>query len=118
MLGIVNTLTVSIADRRRALGVLKAVGGLRGQIRRTVWIEAVTIGAFGLALGLAFGAINLYYLLQIVQNDIAGIRLDYEFPWPMIAALALAIPIAAFVAALWPAELAVRSSLVEALEYE
>ena len=118
ILGIVNTLTVSIADRRRELGVLKAVGGLRGQIRRTIWIEAVTIGGFGLALGLTFGAINLYYLLQIVQNDIAGIRLDYQFPWPMVLALATAIPAAAFVAALWPAELAVRGSLVEALEYE
>jgi putative ABC transport system permease protein len=118
MLGIVNTLTVSIADRRREIGVLKAVGGLNRQIRLTVWIEAVTIGGFGLALGLAFGAINLYYLLQIVRNDIAGIRLDYQFPWPMLLVLAMAIPGAAFVAALWPGELAVRGSLVEALEYE
>ena len=44
VLGIVNTLTVSITDRRRELGVLQAVGGLRKQIRRTVWIEALAIG--------------------------------------------------------------------------
>ena len=48
ILGIVNTLTVSITDRRRELGVLQAVGGLRGQIRRTIWIEALSIGALGL----------------------------------------------------------------------
>ena len=41
ILGIVNTLTVSITDRRRELGVLQAVGALRGQIRRTIWIEAL-----------------------------------------------------------------------------
>ena len=44
ILGIVNTLTVSITDRRRELGVLQAVGGLHGQIRRTIWIEALSIG--------------------------------------------------------------------------
>ena len=40
ILGIVNTLTVSITDRRRELGVLQAVGGLRAQIRRTIWLKA------------------------------------------------------------------------------
>ena len=80
ILGIVNTLTVSITDRRRELGVLQAVGGLHGQIRRTIWIEALSIGCIGLVLGFALGAVNLYYILQIVQHDIAGMRLDYAFP--------------------------------------
>ena len=53
ILGIVNTLTVSISDRRRELGVLRAVGGLRAQIRGTVWLEAAAIGVIGLVLGLA-----------------------------------------------------------------
>ena len=52
ILGIVNTLTVSIIDRKRELGVLRAVGGFRRQIRQTVWMEAVAIGVVGLALGL------------------------------------------------------------------
>jgi putative ABC transport system permease protein len=55
ILGIVNTLTVSITDRRRELGVLQAVGGLRGQIRRTIWLEALSIGTLGLVLGFALG---------------------------------------------------------------
>ena len=118
ILGIVNTLTVSITDRRRELGVLRAVGGLRGQIRRTVWIEAVSIGVLGLVLGLALGAINLYYLLEIVQRDVGGMRLDYEFPVSVALALVPAILTAALVAAIWPAESAVHGSLVEALEYE
>ena len=85
ILGIVNTLTVSITDRRRELGVLQAVGGLRGQIRRTIWIEALSIGTLGLVLGFALGAINLYYILQIVHHDIAGMRLDYAFPIGTVA---------------------------------
>jgi putative ABC transport system permease protein len=118
ILGIVNTLTVSITDRRRELGVLRAVGGLAGQIRRTIWLEAVTIGILGLILGFAFGALNLYYILQIVHRDIAGMRLDYSFPLSTTAMLVPAILGAAFVAAIWPAESAVHGSLVEALEYE
>jgi len=118
ILGIVNTLTVSITDRRRELGVLRAVGGLAGQIRRTIWLEAVTIGILGLILGFAFGALNLYYILQIVHRDIAGMRLDYSFPLSTTAMLVPTILAAAFVAAIWPAESAVHGSLVEALEYE
>jgi putative ABC transport system permease protein len=118
ILGIVNTLTVSITDRRRELGVLQAVGGLHGQIRRTIWIEALSIGCIGLMLGFVLGAINLYYILQIVHNDIAGMRLDYTFPTGVVLALVPTILASAFVAAIWPAEAAVRGSLVEALEYE
>jgi putative ABC transport system permease protein len=118
ILGIVNTLTVSITDRRRELGVLQAVGGLHGQIRRTIWIEALSIGTLGLALGYVLGAINLYYILQVVRQDIAGLRLDYAFPYGTVLALVPTILGAAFVAALWPAESAVHGSLVEALEYE
>src|SRR5438128_1791199 len=74
VLGIVNTLTVSITDRKRELGVMQAVGGLRSQIRRTVWIEALTIGVIGLVLGMGLGAINLYYSLGMVRRDLGGIQ--------------------------------------------
>ena len=118
ILGIVNTLTVSITDRRRELGVLQAVGGLHGQIRRTIWMEALSIGAIGLLLGFALGAINLYYILQIVHRDIAGMRLEYEYPVRVALMLVPTIMGAALIAAIWPAESAVHGSLVEALEYE
>jgi hypothetical protein len=69
-------------------------------------------------LGFALGAINLYYILQIVHRDIAGMRLGYEFPFQVTLALVPTILAAAFLAAIWPARTAVRGSLVEALEYE
>jgi putative ABC transport system permease protein len=118
VLGIVNTLTVSITDRRRELGVLQAVGGLRRQIRRTVWMEAIAIGVIGLVLGFVVGAAQLYYSLEIARLDLAGIRLSYEYPFGMALAIIPIILAAAWIAALVPAEAAVRGSLVEALEYE
>lgn len=118
ILGIVNTLTVSIIDRRRELGVLQAVGALRRQIRRTVWMEAVSIGLVGGILGLILGAANLYYVLQLTARDLSGMRLGYEFPTIVALQTLPVILAAAFLAALWPAEAAVRGSLVEALEYE
>jgi putative ABC transport system permease protein len=118
LLGIVNTLIVSITDRRRELGVLQAVGGLRNQIRGTIWLEALTIGAVGLILGLAFGALQLYYGLRITGEDLAGLRLDYEYPFRICLVLVPVILAVAFISAIGPAESAVRGSLVEALEYE
>ncbi|RPJ73882.1 MAG: FtsX-like permease family protein, partial [Acidobacteria bacterium] len=81
VLGILNTLTVSITDRRRELGVLQAVGARRAQIRHTVWMEALTIGLVGLALGTALGAVNLKYVLEMSYRDISGMSLPYLYPW-------------------------------------
>jgi putative ABC transport system permease protein len=118
VLGIVNTLTVSIADRRRELGVLQAVGGLRSQIRHTIWMEALTIGVLGLAIGFALGAVHLGYILEITRRDLAGLRLEYQFPAEIALAMLPVLLGAALISALGPAEGAVRGSLVEALEYE
>ena len=118
VLGIVNTLTVSITDRRRELGILQAVGGFKRQVRHTIWMEAVAIGVIGLVLGLGLGAISLYYSLEMTRRDLAGLSLDYVFPLPLATWLAPVILGAALAASLWPAETAVRGSLVEALEYE
>ncbi len=118
ILGIVNTLTVSITDRRRELGVLRAIGGMRTQIRRTIWLEAMSIAMVGLILGLVLGAASLYYGLAISQRDVLGFHLSYEFPFQIAALLLPVIIGAALLSALGPAESAVRGSLVEALEYE
>jgi len=118
ILGIANTLTVSILDRRRELGVLRAVGGARGQIRRTVWIEAMAIAMIGVLLGSAIGAINLYYEMQAIGYSMTGMNLSYQFPVGIAVMLLPIILGAALAASILPAESAVRSSLVEALEYE
>jgi ABC-type lipoprotein release transport system permease subunit len=94
------------------------VGGLRRQIRGTVWMEALSVGFIGLMLGLALGAIQLYYSIEIARRDLIGIDIAYVYPVRTAVLLAPVILVAAFLAALGPAESAVRGSLVEALEYE
>jgi putative ABC transport system permease protein len=118
VLGIINTLTVSITDRRRELAVLQAVGALRRQVRQAVWMEAVAVGVIGLALGLGLGGVMLHYIHIIIRDHVAGMNLQYIYPAETAAMLAPVILAAAFFSALGPAETAVRGSLVEALEYE
>ncbi|MBZ5612328.1 MAG: FtsX-like permease family protein, partial [Acidobacteriia bacterium] len=118
VLGIVNSLTVSITDRRRELGVLQAVGALRNQVRGTIWMEAVGIGLISVVLGLALGAIQLYYVLQIAYRDYPGMNLSYLYPGAIALLLFPVILAVCFASALVPAESAVHGSLVEALEYE
>ena len=97
---------------------MQAVGGLRSQIRRTIWIEAVCIGFIGLVLGIGLGLLNVYYSLGMVRRDLGGLDLDYTFPTTIVLWMIPVILGAAFLASLGPAESAVRGNLVEALEYE
>ena len=118
ILGIVNTLTVSITDRRRELGVRRAVGGLRNQVRRTIWLEAVSIGVVGLVMGAGAGLVMIYFNLHMLHRDLGGLRLDFTVPYAFMAAMTPVVILCSFISALWPAESAVRASLVESLEYE
>lgn len=117
VLGIVNTLTVSILDRRRELAVLQAVGGLRRQIRRTVWVEAIATTLIGLVLGFALGGVNLWYVLEVAR-DIGGQHLAYQYPAAIALGLVPTLIAAAFVSAIGPGSAAARGPLVEALAYE
>ena len=92
ILGIVNSLTVTITDRRRELGVLQAVGALRRQVRITIWMEAAGIACIGLVLGLALGAIHLYYVLEMTYRDYPGLRFDYSVPLRCSGSLASHYP--------------------------
>jgi putative ABC transport system permease protein len=60
ILGIINALTITVADRRRELAVLRALGGLRAQVRAVIWLEALCVAAIGVVLGLALGAVHLF----------------------------------------------------------
>jgi putative ABC transport system permease protein len=118
VLGIVNTLTVSIIDRRRELGILRAAGALRSQVRRTLWMEAMVLAFVGVTLGLALGGIGLFYQIETLHRSIIAMPLDYTFPTGIALALFPTMLGVAFLSALAPAESAVRARLVEALEYE
>jgi putative ABC transport system permease protein len=114
----VNSLTMTIADRRREFGILRAVGGTRPQVRGAIWMEAACIAIVGVALGLALGALHLYVTLELTSRDYPGLRFDYMYPWSVALLLVPVILGAALGAAIGPGEACVRGALVEALEYE
>jgi len=118
VLGIANTLLVSVTDRRREFATLRAIGALRNNVRLTVWIESATIAFIGVILGFAFGAIDLRYELEMMRRDYAGLTLDYAFPLRLALILAGTIICAAWVSSLAASEASVRNSPIEALAYE
>jgi ABC-type lipoprotein release transport system permease subunit len=71
-----------------------------------------------IVLGLALGGVILYYYLGIIREDLAGLRLEYQYPVKIALLLIPTMLGAALLSSIAPAESAVRASLVEALEYE
>ena len=118
VLGIANTLLVSVTDRRREFATLRAVGALRNNIRLSVWLESATIAFIGVVLGVVFGAIDLRYELEMMRRDYAGLALDYAFPLRVALVLAATMICTAWVSSLAASESTVHKSPVEALAYE
>ena len=113
-LGIVNTLTVSVLERVRELGVLRAAGMTRGQVRRTVVVEAGILGIVGSVLGIATGLMAGAILVLFA----GGGPLILELPWASIG-VAVLVGIGISMAAAWyPARLASRLAIVAAVQHE
>ena len=113
-LGIVNTLTVSVLERVRELGVLRAAGMTRGQVRRTVVVEAGILGIVGSALGVATGLVAGAVLVLLS----GGGPPILDLPWASIAvAVVLGVGVS-MVAAWYPARLASRLAIVAAVQHE
>jgi putative ABC transport system permease protein len=113
-LGIVNTLTMSVVERVRELGLLRAIGMTRRQAMRMVLVEAVVLGVVGAVLGSLAGLLVGGVLLALGGGlgPVAGI------PWLSIelaATLGLILPA---VAAVYPSRLASHVSIVQALQFE
>ncbi|NUU05327.1 ABC transporter permease [Leifsonia sp. C5G2] len=117
--GVVNTLSVSVLQRRRELGLLRALGFSAAQIRRMILAESaqlvVASVVTGLVLGTAYGWIGAQSLLGMIPG---GGLLAPALPWPFLAAIAFAAAVLAVVAALAPTRRATRVSPVEALAVE
>jgi putative ABC transport system permease protein len=113
-LGIVNTLTVSVLERVRELGVLRAAGMTTRQVRRTVVVEAGILGIVGSVLGIVTGLVAAGLLVVLA----GGGPLIPEPPWVSIAVAAL-LGIGISMAAAWyPARLASRLAIVAAVQHE
>lgn len=115
VLGIVNTLALSISERTREIGLLRAVGLGRLQLAGVVTIESVLTAVFGTVLGIGVGA-GLAATMPTVFADEGFTSL--VIPWgPLGALLGLAVVVGAL-AAVWPAVRAARMDVLEAIAYE
>ena len=121
-LGIINTLVMAILERRREIGVLKALGAADRDIRRLFFIEAGAMGLLGGIVGVCIGwlighAINFGTNIYLSRRSLPGISVT-AVPWWMVAA-AIAFSIAVSLGAgIYPASRAARLDPVEALRYE
>jgi putative ABC transport system permease protein len=112
LLGIVNTLALSIVERTRELGLLRAVGMTRRQLRTTVRYESVIIALLGTTLGIAVG-VGFGWALVTAMADL-GLGV-FALPVPQLAAVAVVAALAGVGAAVLPARRAARLDVLGAI---
>ena len=118
ILGIVNSLNALIIERRRDIGILRAVGGFRRQIEKTVLIEAGMIGLFSLILGLLCGFLLSLLLIYVINRQSFGWTIQFSIPlWSLIES-GLVVMVTSIGAGLIPARKATRMKTVESLRIE
>ncbi|MFF3771328.1 ABC transporter permease [Streptomyces sp. NPDC002232] len=117
LLGIANTLTLSVHERTRELGLLRAVGQTRTQLRAMVRWESVLVAAFGTVGGLALGAFLGWALVRATDGS-GGSALAFAVPVVRLAAVALVGLVAGALAAWRPARRAARLEILRAIATE
>ncbi|MEA2365683.1 MAG: putative transport system permease protein [Thermoleophilaceae bacterium] len=114
LFGIVNTLALSIHERTRELGMLRAVGMSRRQVRTMVRYEAVITALIGAILGTVLGVI----FAALVSRPLADEGFQLSYPIPTLIVLLVLAALAGVVAAIGPARRASRLDVLKALAYE
>jgi len=113
LLGIVNTLALSIAERKREIGLLRAVGMQQRQVRRMIRWEAVLIAVFGGLLGLVVGvSLGAAIVLAVGQG------LTLAVPWTQMVIYLILAGLGGVLAAWVPARRGARTKILDAIAYE
>ncbi|MEV1085289.1 ABC transporter permease [Streptomyces sp. NPDC050211] len=115
VLGVVNTLALSVVERTREIGLLRAIGLARRQLRRMIRLESVVIAVFGAVLGLALGLVWGVCTQQVLA--LQGMQ-AFAIPWTTIIAVVIGSAVVGVVAALLPALRASRMNVLAAIAHE
>lgn len=117
-LGIVTSLLISVAERTREIGILKALGALPSQIGRSIVVEALALALTGLLLALPAGNLFALFMEGAIAEFFTGWRMPHHYPWEILAQLLIALPLISALAAWIPARQAGKLKITEAIEYE
>ncbi|WP_327358169.1 ABC transporter permease [Streptomyces sp. NBC_01304] len=115
VLGVVNTLALSVVERTREIGLLRAIGLARRQLSWMIRLESVVIAVFGAVLGLGLGLVWGFAIQQVLALE--GMT-ALALPWTTIIAVVLGSVVVGLVAALLPAARAARMNVLVAIAHE
>ncbi|MFJ1703331.1 ABC transporter permease [Kitasatospora sp. NPDC088346] len=114
VLGVVNTLAMSVFERKREIGMLRAIGLDRGGIKRMVRLESVVISLFGAVIGVLLGCFLAWATTRTLASDLPGLTTVVPYG-RMLVFLALA-GLTGMVAAIWPARRAARLDILTSIK--
>ncbi|MFF1724804.1 ABC transporter permease [Streptomyces sviceus] len=116
VLGVVNTLAMAVLERKREIGMLRAVGLPRSAVRRMVHLESILIASFGAALGIAVGSFLAWACVRLLSGPMTG--LTTVFPYAQLAAYLAGAALVGLLAALWPARRAAGLNVLDSIRTE
>ncbi|MEV0266361.1 FtsX-like permease family protein [Streptomyces sp. NPDC050617] len=116
VLGVVNTLAMSVFERSQEIGMLRAIGLDRKGIKRMVRLESLVISVFGGVLGLALGVFFGWAAGELIGTSLATYEL--VLPWGRMGIFLLLSALVGILAALWPARRAARLNMLTAIKSE
>jgi len=114
LFGIVNTLVLTVFERTREIGMLRAVGMTRRQTRSMIRHESVVTSLIGGALGMAVG----FFLALLVTHALSSEGIVFAVPWLTLLGFVLATVVVGVIAAIFPARRAAGLNVLAALQYE
>ncbi len=114
LVGIINTLVLTVFERTRELGMLRAVGMTRRQVRMMIRYESIVTSLMGAALGMVVGV----FLAALVTHALSSSGIVFAVPGLQIVYFVLAAVVVGILAAVIPARRAARLNVLEALQYE
>jgi putative ABC transport system permease protein len=114
LVGIINTLVLTVYERTREIGMLRAVGMTRRQLRMMIRYESIVTSLMGAALGMVVGV----FLAALVTHALSSEGIIFAVPWVQIVYFVLAAIVVGILAAVVPARRAARLNVLHALQYE